>query len=65
MGTAKKEVWVNVSGTVDVYANLKKACAGAGISYSTVTGYFRRKPLIERDSYRSKSGVLITKKPIL
>jgi len=65
MGATKKEVWVNISGTVEVYANLKKACAGAGISYSTVTGYFRRKPLDDRDSYRSKSGVLITRKPIL
>jgi hypothetical protein len=65
MATAKKEVWVNISGTVEVYANLKKACAGAGISYSTVTGYFRRKPIDDRNSYRSKSGVLITKKEVL
>jgi hypothetical protein len=46
------------------YAKLKHACHDMGISYHTVTGYFRRNP--KATSYTHKrTGITLTKTELL
>ena len=50
--------------TLSNYAKLKDACKGMGISYNTVTSYFRRHPKKKAYTHK-KTGITLTKTELL
>lgn len=57
----------HVSGLTNYYSKLKNACEDYGVSYNTVTSYFRRMSNkgTPSKSYTSKSGITLTKTQLI